>query len=119
EKRIVLSSIPYKRSANIPSLKCFSSFELIIRGTPNLHTTYSHTNFSTCLPLMVVRGLASTHFVECSTAIARNSKPPGAIGSGPIIWIPQWLKSYVLPAAMALLVPSFLIVDCSLHFSQS
>ncbi|GKE77572.1 reverse transcriptase domain-containing protein [Tanacetum coccineum] len=56
-----------------------------VEGTPNLHTTYSHTNFSTCLSFMVVRGLASTHFVECSTAIARNCKPPGAIGSVPRI----------------------------------
>ncbi|GJX24072.1 hypothetical protein Tco_0228517, partial [Tanacetum coccineum] len=107
---------PLQRSANILSLKCFSSFELIIRGTPILHTTYSNTNFSTCLTLMVVRGLASNNFVECSTAIARNCKPSGAIGSGPMIWIPQWLKRHVLPTAMAPLVPAFLIADCSLHF---
>ncbi|GKD41303.1 hypothetical protein Tco_1261510, partial [Tanacetum coccineum] len=67
------------RFAKIPSRKCFSSFELIVCGTPNLHTTYSYTNLSACLPLIVVIGFSSTHFVECSTAIAKNLKPPGAI----------------------------------------
>nr|GEY04074.1 hypothetical protein [Tanacetum cinerariifolium] len=68
------------RSVKIPTRKCFSSFELIVRGTPNLHTTYSHTNLSICLPLIVVIGFASTHFVECSIAIAKNLKPPRAVG---------------------------------------
>ncbi|GJU47227.1 putative reverse transcriptase domain-containing protein [Tanacetum coccineum] len=47
-----------KRSANIPSLNCLSFFDVIVFG------------------------LASTHFVMCSTAIAKNFKFPGAIGSG-------------------------------------
>ncbi|GKD05757.1 hypothetical protein Tco_1180731, partial [Tanacetum coccineum] len=65
----------------------------------------------TCLAFLTVMGLASTHFVECSTAIARNCRPPGAIGSGPRIWIPQWLKGHVLPTAMAPSTPAFLIED--------
>nr|GEX50074.1 hypothetical protein [Tanacetum cinerariifolium] len=69
-----------KRSAKNPYQKCFSSFELIVRGTPNLHTTYSYTNLSACLPFITIRGFASTHFMECSMAIAKNLKPPGAIG---------------------------------------
>ncbi|GKB34191.1 hypothetical protein Tco_0879133 [Tanacetum coccineum] len=64
-------------------------------------------------------GLASTHFVECSTAIAENCRPLGAIGSGPRIWIPQWLKGHALSIAMAPSAPAFLIVDCSFHLSQS
>ncbi|GJS83028.1 hypothetical protein Tco_0749569 [Tanacetum coccineum] len=74
---------PLQISANMPSRKCFSSFELIIHGTPNLHTMYSHINLSACLSLIVVRGFASTHFVECSIGIAKIFKPQGAIGKGP------------------------------------
>ncbi|GJT79644.1 hypothetical protein Tco_1053986 [Tanacetum coccineum] len=80
---------PLQRSAKIPSQKCFSSFELIVRGTPNLHTTYSHTNLSGCLPFITVRGFASTHFMECSMAIAKNLKPSRAIGKGPRMLNPQ------------------------------
>ncbi|GJX01119.1 hypothetical protein Tco_0185032 [Tanacetum coccineum] len=72
---------PLQRSANMPSLKCFSSFEPIVRGTPNMHIMYSHANFFACLPFIVVSGFASTHFIECSTAMARNFKPPGASGT--------------------------------------
>ncbi|GKA67594.1 hypothetical protein Tco_0767511 [Tanacetum coccineum] len=80
-KLSVVRIISSELSANMPSLKCFSSFELIVRGAPNLHIMYSHANFSTCLPFIVVSGFASTHFVECSTAIAKNFKPPGAVGA--------------------------------------
>nr|GEW16607.1 hypothetical protein [Tanacetum cinerariifolium] len=83
---------PLQRSANMPSLKCLSSFELIIYGTPNLHTTYSHTNLSMCLAFAVVRGFASIHFVECSMAIAKNFSPPGAVGRGPRIVFGDSLK---------------------------
>nr|GEU80191.1 copia protein [Tanacetum cinerariifolium] len=77
-----------KRSAKIPSQKCFSSFELIVCGTPNLHTTYSHTNLFTCLPLIMVIGFASTHFLECSTPIPKNFKSPGGVGKGPRMLTP-------------------------------
>ncbi|GKF58329.1 hypothetical protein Tco_0171866 [Tanacetum coccineum] len=85
EIRIIAS----EPSVKIPSWKCFSSFELIVRGTPNLHTTYSHTNLSACLPFITVRGFASTHFMECSMAIAKNLKPPRAVGNGPRKLTPQ------------------------------
>ncbi|GJR22078.1 hypothetical protein Tco_0970605 [Tanacetum coccineum] len=84
---------PLQRSMKIPSQKCFSSFELIVRGTPNLHTMYSHTNLSACLPFITVRGFASTNFVECSTAIAKNLKPPGAIAKGVIQLSPSFVST--------------------------
>ncbi|GKG02410.1 hypothetical protein Tco_0310046, partial [Tanacetum coccineum] len=76
---------PLQRFAKIPSRKCFLSFKLIVRGTLNLHTTYSYTNLSACLPFITVRGFASTYFMECSTTIAKNLKPPRAVGKGPRI----------------------------------
>ncbi|GJU34593.1 hypothetical protein Tco_1182947 [Tanacetum coccineum] len=79
---------PLQRSAKIPSRKCFSSFELIVRGTPNMHTTYSHINLSACLSFITVRGFASTHFMECSMAIAKNLKPPGVVIKGPRMLTP-------------------------------
>ncbi|GKF14763.1 hypothetical protein Tco_0056225, partial [Tanacetum coccineum] len=77
------------RFAKIPSWKCFSSFELIVRGTLYMNTTYSHMNLSVCLPFIVVRGFASIHFMELSTAIAKNLKPPRAVGKGPRMLTPQ------------------------------
>ncbi|GJU91563.1 hypothetical protein Tco_1303986 [Tanacetum coccineum] len=80
-----------RRSANIPSLNCLSSFDVIAFGTPNLHMTCSHVNFSACFLFAVVTGLASTHFVKCSTAIARDFKFPRAVGRGPkIIPMHRW-----------------------------
>ncbi|GJX38605.1 hypothetical protein Tco_0251908 [Tanacetum coccineum] len=51
----VVIFIPLQRSAHMPSLNAFSSFDDDL-----------------------VSGFASTHFIECSTAMARNFKPPGA-----------------------------------------
>ncbi|GJU71076.1 hypothetical protein Tco_1262481 [Tanacetum coccineum] len=96
------------KSANIPSLYSLSSFELIVFGTLNLHTTCSHANFSACLPFIVVRGFASTYLVECSTAIARNFKFPGAVDRGPRMLIPQWLNCHMLPTVIASLLDTFL-----------
>ncbi|GJY12391.1 hypothetical protein Tco_0381700 [Tanacetum coccineum] len=103
-------------SAKIPSLKCFSSFELTVCATLNLHIMYSYTNFCACLQFIVVSGFASTHFVECSTNITRNFKPPRAIGRGPRILTSQWLNGHTLPVAIASFPAAFLAVDCSLHF---
>ncbi|GJU05443.1 hypothetical protein Tco_1121873 [Tanacetum coccineum] len=84
--KLVTSAIVYGRCKAFEQVAAMKdpfdltkSFELIVRGTLNLHTTYSHTNLSACLPLMVVIGFAFTHFVECSMAISKNLKPPGAI----------------------------------------
>ncbi|GKC96996.1 hypothetical protein Tco_1162438 [Tanacetum coccineum] len=41
--------------------------------------TCSHTNFFAYLPFAVVRGFASTHLVECSTAKARNFRLPETV----------------------------------------
>ncbi|GJY33877.1 hypothetical protein Tco_0418346, partial [Tanacetum coccineum] len=44
----------------------------------------------------MVRGFASTHLVKCSTAIAKNFKPPIAIDRGLAMLIPQGLNSQAL-----------------------
>ncbi|GJX56924.1 hypothetical protein Tco_0286821 [Tanacetum coccineum] len=53
--------------------------------------TCSHTNFSACLSFAMVRGFASTHLVECSIAMARNFRHPGAVGclasKSPFTWL--------------------------------
>ncbi|GJX31689.1 hypothetical protein Tco_0241544 [Tanacetum coccineum] len=43
---------------------------------------------SFCKLLYVLQGFASTHLVECSTAIAKNFKFPKSVGRGPTILIP-------------------------------
>ncbi|GJR43105.1 hypothetical protein Tco_1311208 [Tanacetum coccineum] len=107
---------PLQRSANIPSRKCFSSLELIVRGTPNLHTTYFQTNLSACFPFIVVRSFASTHFVECSTAIVKNFKPSGAVGKGPRMLTPQLRNDHPFLTIITPFFAAFLIADCSFHF---
>ncbi|GJW31261.1 hypothetical protein Tco_0051293 [Tanacetum coccineum] len=59
-----------------------------------MHMMCSRTNFSACLPFVVVRGLASTYLVECSTTIAKNFIFPGAVGRGLKILIP-YLGSFL------------------------
>ncbi|GJS02266.1 hypothetical protein Tco_0318774 [Tanacetum coccineum] len=75
----------------------------------------SHANFSSCLPFVIVKGFASTHFVECSTAMARNFKLPMALGRGPRMLTPQWLNGHVVPAAIASFPDTFVAIDCSWH----
>ncbi|GJY81432.1 retrovirus-related pol polyprotein from transposon TNT 1-94 [Tanacetum coccineum] len=107
---------PLQISVNMPSQKCFLSFELIIHGTLNLHTMYSHTNLSACLSLIVVRGFASTHFMECSIGIAKIFKPLGAIGKGPRMLTPQLLTKYSWIGVIQL--SSSLVLTCRIFFSS-
>ncbi|GKB28616.1 hypothetical protein Tco_0868017 [Tanacetum coccineum] len=88
---------------------------LIVFGTPNLHTTCSHANFSARFSFIMVKGFASTHLVECSMAISRNFKFPGVVGKGPRILIPQWLNGHVLPTVIASLLDTFLIAEYHWH----
>nr|GEW40176.1 hypothetical protein [Tanacetum cinerariifolium] len=55
---------------------------------------YSYTNQSACLLLLVVKGFASTYFVECAMAIAKNFKRLEAVGKGLRMLTPQCVRSY-------------------------
>ncbi|GKG48938.1 hypothetical protein Tco_0513085, partial [Tanacetum coccineum] len=68
-------------------------------------------------PVYSVSGFASTPFVECFTAIARNFKPFEAVGRGPKMLTPKWLNGHTLPAAIASFPAAFLAIDCYLHFA--
>nr|GEY33997.1 hypothetical protein [Tanacetum cinerariifolium] len=104
---------PLQKYVNMPSWKFLSSFELIVRGTPNLHNICSHVNFSTCLSFVIVKGFASTYFVECSTVMARNFKLLVAAGRGHMMLTPQWLNVHVFPNAIASFPDTFVSIDCS------
>ncbi|GJU61599.1 hypothetical protein Tco_1243434 [Tanacetum coccineum] len=64
---------------------------------------------------MCGEGLASTHFVRCSTAIARNFKFCGAVGRGTKILIPRWLNGHVLPLLIVSLLGTFVTMEFSWH----
>jgi hypothetical protein len=54
------------------------------------------TNFRVVLPSSFLMGLASTHFVNLSTATRRCVNPEGAIFSGPTMSSPQTAKGQVI-----------------------
>ncbi|GKF05969.1 hypothetical protein Tco_0036637, partial [Tanacetum coccineum] len=105
-------------SGNMPTLYYLSSFELIAYGTPNLYTMCSYANFYACFSFFIVKGFASTHLVECSTAMARNFKLSGVIGRGPRMLTPQWLNGHVFPAAMTSFPDTFFAIYYSWHRVQ-
>ncbi|GJR89790.1 hypothetical protein Tco_0213801 [Tanacetum coccineum] len=56
---------------------------------------------------------------ECSIAMAKKFKPPGAVGKGPRTLTPQWLNGHTLPAAIASFPVVFFAIDCSLHYAHT
>ncbi|GKB15065.1 hypothetical protein Tco_0848988 [Tanacetum coccineum] len=95
------------------SYKKASSMEATSLSLPSFLLSFELCSLLMGATLLVDGGLASTHFVECSTAIVRNFKFPRVVGKVPKMLIPQWLNGHVLPLLITSLLGTFLSVEYS------